>query len=328
MFKALMANRRDDRVFLSIESIDESDLMPGNVDVDIDYSTVNYKDALAITGKMPVIRKFPLIPGIDFSGTVTRSSHPLYETGDRVVLNGWTLSQTHHGGYAQRARVDGDWLVKLPQAISNRNAMAIGTAGYTAMLALLALERAGVTPDGSDILVTGASGGVGSVAIALLSKRGYRVTASTGRPEQAPYLKSLGATGIIDRSELSTPAQGLGAERWGAVIDTVGSHTLANAIGQTAPRGAIAACGLAQGIDLPTDLFPFLLRGVTLIGIDSVTAPYDWRLECWTRLAQDLAPEKLQLMTREIGLQEVASVADEILQGRGLGRVIVDVNRE
>ncbi|MDX3934482.1 MDR family oxidoreductase [Stenotrophomonas sp.] len=325
-FKALLATRSDDSITAGVVDLTEQDLMPGDVTVAVEYSTVNYKDALALSGRSPVIRTFPLIPGIDLAGVVETSSHPGYAAGDRVLVNGWGLSQTHHGGYAQKARVPGEWLVKIPEAFSSRDAMAIGTAGYTAMLSVLALEHGGVSPDHGDILVTGANGGAGSIAIALLSALGYRVVASTGRLEESDYLKALGAAEIIDRATLSEPGAPIAKERWAGAIDAVGSHTLANVLAQTRYRGVVAAFGLAQGADLPGSVLPFILRNVTLAGIDSVNAPYAAREQAWTRLASDLDLGKLARTTQVIGLAEVPALAGQVLQGRVQGRTVVDVN--
>jgi acrylyl-CoA reductase (NADPH) len=325
-FKALLATRSDDSITAGVVDLTEQDLMPGDVTVAVEYSTVNYKDALALSGRSPVIRTFPLIPGIDLAGVVETSSHPGYAAGDRVLVNGWGLSQTHHGGYAQKARVPGEWLVKIPEAFSSRDAMAIGTAGYTAMLSVLALEHGGVSPDQGDILVTGANGGAGSIAIALLSALGYRVVASTGRLEESDYLKALGAAEIIDRATLSEPRAPIAKERWAGAIDAVGSHTLANVLAQTRYRGVVAAFGLAQGADLPGSVLPFILRNVTLAGIDSVNAPYAAREQAWTRLATDLDLGKLARTTQVIGLAEVPALAGQVLQGRVQGRTVVDVN--
>jgi len=325
-FKALLSTQSGQEISTALVDLHEEDLMPGDVTVTIDYSTVNYKDALAISGHAPIIRKPRLIPGIDFAGVVETSSHPDFGPGDRVVANGWELSQTHHGGFAQRARVNGDWLVKLPDVLSTRDAMAIGTAGYTAMLAVLALEHAGLSPSKGEVLVTGASGGSGSVAIALLSQLGYRVVASTGRPEEAAYLRDLGAADVIDRRTLSEPGAPFGKEKWAGAIDSVGSHTLANVLAQTRYRGVVAAFGLAQGTDLPGSVLPFILRNVTLAGIDSVNAPKDVRRVAWTRLATDLEPGKLARATRVVGLGEVPGLAGPVLQGRVRGRTVVDVN--
>ena len=325
-FKALLATKTNQTVSTAVVDFSEADLMPGDVTVAIDYSTVNYKDALAISGRAPVISRFPLIPGIDFAGTVEASSHPGFAVGDRVVANGWGLSQTHHGGFAQKARVSGDWLVKLPEVFSTRDAMAIGTAGYTAMLSVLALEHGGLTPDTGDVLVTGAGGGAGSIAIALLSKLGYRVIASTGRLEESDYLRALGAAEVIDRRTLSEPGAPIAKERWAGAIDSVGSHTLANVLAQTRYRGVVAAFGLAQGADLPASVLPFILRNVTLAGIDSVNAPQEARLQAWARLARDLELDKLASATTVIGLAEVPDLVSQVLQGQVRGRTVVDVN--
>lgn len=325
-FKALLASKRDDQVSTAVVDFDEADLMPGDVTVAVDYSTVNYKDALAVTGRAPVIRQYPLIPGIDFAGTVLASAHAGYAVGDRVVANGWGLSQTHHGGFAQKARVSGDWLVKLPDVFSTRDAMAIGTAGYTAMLSVLALEHAQVTPESGDVLVTGAGGGAGSIAVALLSGLGYRVVASTGRLEETDYLRQLGSAEVIDRRSLSEPGAPMARERWAGAIDSVGSHTLANVLAQTRYRGAVAAFGLAQGADLPGSVLPFILRNVTLAGIDSVNAPQQVRLQAWARLATDLDLDKLASATSVIALAEVPGIANQVLQGQVRGRMVVDVN--
>jgi acrylyl-CoA reductase (NADPH) len=325
-FQALLATKTGDKVSTSVVKLNEQDLMPGDVTVVVDYSTVNYKDALAVTGRGSVIRQFPLIPGIDFAGTVEASSYPGIAVGDRVVLNGWALSQSHHGGYAQKARVKGEWLVKLPDVFSTKDAMAIGTAGYTAMLCVLALEHGGLTPQRGDILVTGANGGVGSVAIALLSGLGYRVVASTGRPDESDYLRSLGAADIIDRKALSAPGAPISSETWAGAIDSVGSTTLANVLAQTRYRGVVAACGLAQGMDLPASVLPFILRNVTLAGIDSVNAPQEVRIEAWSRLARDLDLGKLARATHVVGLAEVPAIASRVLEGTVQGRAVVDVN--
>lgn len=325
-FRALLATKTGDTTTTSLVDFNEDDLMPGDVTVSVEYSTVNYKDAMAVTGRGAVIRKFPLIPGIDLAGVVASSTHPGFAAGDRVLVNGWELSQTHHGGFAQKARVKGDWLVKIPDVFSARDAMAIGTAGYTAMLSVLALEHGGITPERGDILVTGANGGAGSVSIALLSKLGYRVIASTGRPDEADYLRALGAAEIIDRRTLSEPGKPISAERWAAAIDFVGSHTLANVLAQTQYRGVVAAFGLAQGADLPASVLPFILRNVTLAGIDSVNAPQAVRLQAWSRLARDLDLDKLARTTQEVALADVPRVAGEILQGKVRGRAVVNVN--
>lgn len=325
-FKALLATKNGDAISAGVVDLTEQDLMPGDVTVAVEYSTVNYKDALALSGRSPVIRTFPLIPGIDLAGVVETSTHPGFATGDRVLVNGWGLSQTHHGGYAQKARVPGEWLVKIPTAFSSQEAMAIGTAGYTAMLSVLALEHGGVSPDQGDILVTGANGGAGSIAIALLSTLGYRVVASTGRREESAYLKELGAAEIIDRATLSGAGAPIAKERWAGAIDAVGSHTLANVLAQTRYRGVVAAFGLAQGADLPGSVLPFILRNVTLAGIDSVNAPYAAREQAWGRLATDLDLGKLARTTQTIGLADVPALAEQVLQGRVQGRTVVDVN--
>ena len=304
----------------------DADLMDGDVDVRVEYSTVNFKDGLALTGKSPVVRVWPLTPGIDFAGVVETSTHAGFKPGDRVVLNGWGVGETHHGGYAQKARVKGDWLIKLPDAISTAHAMAIGTAGYTAMLCVMGLEREGVTPDKGDIVVTGAAGGVGSVAVALLSRLGYRVVASTGRKAESDYLTGLGAAEIIDRTELSAPGRPLGRERWAGGVDVVGSHTLANVLAQIRYGGTVTACGLAQGLDLPGSVAPFILRGITLAGIDSVMCPTPRRTEAWARLAKDLDLGLLDQMTERAGLGDVPALGESILEGKVRGRVVVDVN--
>jgi acrylyl-CoA reductase (NADPH) len=327
MFDALLIEKDEEGYRTRATKLDEADLPEGDVLVAVDYSTLNYKDALAITGKGPVVRRFPLVPGIDFAGKVESSDHPDFAPGDPVVLNGWGVGEKHWGGLAQRARVSGDWLIPLPQEFNSRQAMAIGTAGYTAMLCVLALERHGITPETGEVLVTGASGGVGGIAVALLAKLGYRVIASTGRPQESDYLSELGATEIIDRNELSGPGKPLASERWAGAIDTVGSHTLANVCAGTRYNGAVAACGLAQGMDLPATVAPFILRGVTLIGVESVMCAKERRMEAWQRLAQDLDVAKLELITREIPLGEAMDVAGEILAGKVRGRLVVDVNR-
>lgn len=327
MFKAVLIEKDEAGYRAGVTEVDDAALPEGDVTVRVAYSTLNYKDGLAITGKGPVVRKFPMVPGIDLAGTVEASSHPGIAVGDAVVLNGWGVGEGHWGGLAQRARLKGDWLVPLPAAFTPRQAMAIGTAGYTAMLCVMALERHAVTPASGEVLVTGANGGVGSVAVALLAKLGYTVVASTGRPQEADYLKTLGAAEIIDRAQLSAPGKPLAKERWAGAVDTVGSHTLANVCASTKYRGAVAACGLAQGMDFPSSVAPFILRGVTLAGVDSVMAPRAERLEAWRRLAQDLDVAKLELMTHEIGLGEAVATAAALLEGRVRGRVVVDVNR-
>lgn len=325
-FKALLASKTGDTISSSLVDFEHEDLMPGDVTVAVEYSTVNYKDAMALGGRSPVIRQFPLIPGIDLAGVVESSNYPGLVAGDRVLATGWGLSQTHHGGFAQKARVNGDWLVKIPEVFSTRDSMAIGTAGFTAMLSVLALEHRGLTPEHGDILVTGANGGAGSVAIALLSGLGYRVIASTGRLDEAAYLRMLGAADVIDRRTLSEAGALIAKERWAGAVDSVGSHTLANVLAQTRYRGVVAAFGLAQGADLPASVLPFILRNVTLAGIDSVNAPQPVRLQAWSRLASDLDLEKLARTTRAIGLAEVPDVASQVLAGKVQGRTIVDVN--
>ena len=325
-FKALLIEKDDQPYRASIKVLDDSDLPEGDVTVRIDYSTINYKDGLAITGKSPVVRNFPMVAGIDFAGTVESSQHEAWKIGDRVILNGWGLGETHRGGLAQRARVKGDWLVALPIGLTSRQAMAIGTAGYTAMLCVIALQGHGIKPESGEILVTGANGGVGGVAIALLSKLGYRVIASTGRMDQAAALTQLGATRVIDRAELSEPGKPFAKERWAGVIDSVGSHTLANACAATSYGGAVAACGLAQGMDFPASVAPFILRGITLYGVDSVMAPIAKRREAWLRLAKDMDLVKLDSLVREISLADAVNAGTDILAGRIRGRVVVNVN--
>ena len=324
-FKAIVIEKADGGQKVGLVDFDERNLMEGDVTVRVERSTVNYKDGLAITGKAPVVRRFPMIAGIDFAGTVEASTHPEWKAGDRVILNGWGCGETHLGGYAEKARVKGGWLVPLPDGMIARDAMAIGTAGYTAMLAVMALERQDVTPTGGPVIVTGAAGGVGSVAVAILAKRGFQVTASTGRPEEAAYLKKLGASEIVERKELTGPAKPLGKERWAGGIDTVGSTTLANVLAMTRYRGAVAACGLAGDMDLPSSVAPFILRGVSLIGIDSVMCPITERREAWRRLAGDLDRGKLAAMTNEIGLAEVIAAGSSIVEGRVRGRIVVNI---
>ncbi|MCO6057563.1 oxidoreductase [Pseudomonas sp. MOB-449] len=326
MFDAILIEKDEAGYRARNTHLDEAQLPDGDVTIRVDYSTLNYKDGLAITGKSPVVRQFPMVPGIDLAGTVEASSHPDYKAGDAVLLNGWGVGETHWGGLAQKARLKGDWLIPLPAAFSPRQAMAIGTAGYTAMLCLLALERHGLKPGQGDVLVTGANGGVGSFAIALLARLGYRVVAATGRTREADYLKGLGAAEIIDRSELSEPGRPLGKERWVAAIDSVGSHTLANVCAGLRADGAVAACGLAQGMDLPASVAPFILRGVSLLGINSVTRPRAERIEAWDRLARDLDIAQLDAITREIGLGDAIAVAGDLLDGKVRGRVVVNVN--
>ncbi|MDH4612531.1 MDR family oxidoreductase [Pseudomonas sp. BN102] len=326
MFDAILIEKDEAGYRARNTRLDEAQLPEGDVTVRVAYSTLNYKDGLAITGKSPVVRQFPMVPGIDLAGTVEASSHPDYKVGDSVLLNGWGVGETHWGGLAQKARLNGDWLIPLPAAFSPRQAMAIGTAGYTAMLCLIALERHGLKPGQGDVLVTGANGGVGSFAIALLARLGYRVVAATGRTSEADYLKGLGAAEIIDRSELSEPGRPLGKERWVAAIDSVGSHTLANVCAGLHADGAVAACGLAQGMDFPSTVAPFILRGVSLLGINSVTRPRAERIEAWNRLARDLDIAQLDAITREIGLGEAIAVAGDLLAGKVRGRVVVNVD--
>ncbi len=322
-FKAIVIEKADGGSKAALTDFDEANLMDGDVTVRVEYSTLNYKDGLAITGKAPVVRRFPMIAGIDFAGTVEASSSPAWKPGNKVILNGWGCGETHLGGFAEKARVKGDWLVRLPASMSAREAMAIGTAGYTAMLAVMALERHGLKPASGPVAVTGAAGGVGSVAIALLAKRGFAVNAVTGRTGEANYLKGLGAAEIVDRKELAGPVKLLAKERWAGAIDAVGSTTLANLLSMTRYGGAVAACGLAGGMDIPTSVAPFILRGVCLYGIDSVMCPSERRREAWKRLENDLDRAKLTAMTREIGLSEVLAVAPSILAGQVRGRIVV-----
>ena len=324
-FKAIRVDKAEKGTAVALTQFDEADLMDGDVTVRVEWSTLNYKDGLAVTGKAPVVRRFPMIAGIDFAGTVEQSSHPQWKAGDRVVCNGWGMGETHLGAYAEKARVKGDWLVRLPETISTRDAMAIGTAGYTAMLAVLALEKQDLTPKDGPIVVTGAAGGVGSVAIAVLSKLGYHVIASTGRMSETDYLKGLGAAEVIDRQELSGPVKPLARERWAGGIDSVGSTTLANVLSMTKYRGAIAACGLAAGMDLPSSVAPFILRGVCLLGIDSVMCPIELRKTAWSRLATDLDPKKLTEITHEIALDGVIEAGAKILAGQVRGRIVVKI---
>ena len=326
MYKAIVIEKDEAGYRAGIKELDESALPAGNVTVRVAYSTINYKDGLAITGKSPVIRKFPLTAGIDFAGTVSASDDPRYKSGDAVVLNGWGVGETHPGGLAQMARVPGDWLVPLPAALTLRQAMAIGTAGYTAMLAVMALQKHGLTPASGDILVTGANGGVGTIAILLLARQGFRVIASTGRVNEAEFLKSLGAAEVIHRDELSAPGKPLAKERWAGAVDAVGSHTLANVCAGTLRAGAVSVCGLAQGMDFPGTVAPFILRGVALYGIDSVMCPPAHRRAAWDRLAKELDQAKLESLTQDITLAQALPAAAEILAGRVRGRLVVDVN--
>lgn len=325
-FKAIVIEKAGEKgQSVSLTEFDDANLMDGDVTVRIDWSTINYKDGLAVTGKAPVVRRFPMIPGIDFAGEVESSSHPDWKPGDKVILNGWGTGETHLGAYGEKARVKGQWLVRLPARLSGREAMAIGTAGYTAMLAVMALERHGIKPSQGAVVVTGAAGGVGSVAVALLAKLGFAVIASTGRREEADYLKELGASEIIERAELAGAPKPLAKERWIAGIDSVGSATLANVLSMTKYGGAVAACGLAGGMDLPGSVAPFILRGVSLLGIDSVMCSPLLRNEAWQRLESDLDRGKLERMTWEIGLSEVIDVAGTILQGKVRGRIVVKI---
>jgi acrylyl-CoA reductase (NADPH) len=324
-FKAIVIEKSDGGQTVALSDFDESKLMEGDVTVAVEWSTVNYKDGLALTGKAPVVRRWPMIAGVDLAGTVESSSHPDWKPGDKVILNGWGLGETHLGAYAQKARVKGDWLVRLPATMSTRDAMAIGTAGYTAMLAVMALERYGLKPESGPLVVTGAAGGVGSVAVAILAKLGFQVTASTGRPEEADYLKRLGAVEVIERKELTGPVRPLAKERWAGGIDSVGSTTLANVLSMIRYRGAVAACGLAGGMDLPTSVAPFILRGVALLGIDSVYRPRADREEAWRRLEFDLDREKLSEMTTEIGLADAIEAGRQIVDGRVRGRITVKI---
>ncbi|MFY9626281.1 MAG: MDR family oxidoreductase [Rhodoplanes sp.] len=324
-FKAIVIRKSDGGQTVALSDFDENELMEGDVTFRVEWSTINYKDGLAITGKAPVVRRFPMIAGIDAAGTVETSSHPEWKPGDKVVLNGWGCGETHLGGYAEKMRCKGDWLVPLPATMTARDAMAIGTAGYTAMLAVLALERHGVTADRGPVIVTGASGGVGSVAVAILAKLGHHVIAATGRPQEADYLKALGAAEVIARQELTGPVRPLGKERWAGGVDAVGSVTLANVLSMTVYGGAIAACGLAGGMDLPTSVAPFILRGVSLLGIDSVMCPQQLRRNAWRRLETDLDAKKLATMTEQIGLSGVGEGAQRLMGGAVRGRIVVKI---
>ena len=327
MFRAILLNKNDDgSTRAEITQLDDAQLPPeGDVTVEVDYSTINYKDGLAITGKSPVVRKWPMVPGIDGAGTVLESNHPNWKKGDKFLLNGWGVGEVHMGCLGERAKLKGDWLIPLPHGMSSRTAMAIGTAGYTAMLCSMALAEHGVKPEHGEVLVTGASGGVGSVAIAILAARGYKVVASTGKIAEADYLKSLGAAEVIDRAELSAPAKPLQKERWAGVVDSVGSHTLANAVAQVRYGGTVAACGLAQGMDFPSSVAPFILRGVKLIGVDSVMAPYERRVDAWANLALEIKPETMDKITQEIALADALDWAPKILAGAVRGRLVVNV---
>ncbi|ADU66707.1 quinone oxidoreductase, YhdH/YhfP family [Desulfurispirillum indicum S5] len=325
--RALLIEKDDQGYRAAVQNVDEANLPAGDVTVEVAYSTLNYKDALAITGKGPVVRQFPMVPGIDLAGRVTQSDSPDFKPGDEVILNGFGVGELHWGGLAGKARVKSEWLIPLPKAFSARQAMVIGTAGYTAMLCVMALEQHGVTPERGEVLVTGAAGGVGSVAIALLAKRGFTVVASSGRSEEAEYLRTLGAAEVLDRSILSEPGKPLQKERWAGVVDAVGSHTLANACASTRYGGVVTACGLAQGMDFSATVAPFILRGVTLAGIDSVYCPREKRLQAWDLLARELDPKLLELVAREISLEEAVAVSGELLQGKVRGRIVVDVTR-
>ncbi len=324
-FQAILVSR-DENKKQSVDIVEMRDdaLMEGDVLVKVDHTTVNYKDGLAITGKAPVVRRWPMIPGIDLAGTVMSSVSSEWSAGDKVVLNGWGVGEVHYGAYAGHARLKGDWLIAKPQGLTGHDAMAIGTAGYTAMLCVMALEKQGVTPASGPILVTGAAGGVGTVAIAILAKLGFHVIASTGRPQEQSFLEGLGAKEIIDRAELSVPAKPLGKERWAAAIDTVGSHTLANVLSMTNYGGTVAACGLAQGMDLPGSVAPFILRAVTLCGVESVYVPRPKRVEAWERLAADLPLKKLQALSTTIGFEDLISAGHDIVEGKVRGRLVVD----
>ena len=326
MFSGILISKDDAGQSAAIAQLDEAQLPAGDVSVDVEYSTLNYKDGLAITGSSPVVRRFPMVPGIDLAGVVTSSSHADWKAGDKVVLNGWGVGEAHWGGLAQKARLQGDWLVPLPGTFTSRQAMAVGTAGYTASLCVEALLAQGVTPQQGEVLVTGATGGVGSIAVALLARAGFTVIAATGKAAEADYLKQLGATDVIDRAALSAAGKPMQKERWAGVVDSVGSHTLANACAQTRYGGVIAACGLAQGMDFPASVAPFILRGVSLLGIDSVMAPRPPRLAAWNRLAKELDPALLDVIATDIGLADAIGVAADLLAGKVRGRVVVDVN--
>jgi acrylyl-CoA reductase (NADPH) len=327
MFKAIVINKDDKGYRAELDQLEESALPAGDVRVRVHYSTLNYKDGLAITGKGPVVRSFPMVPGIDFAGEVLESTSPEFKVGDAVLLNGWGVGEAHWGGLAQQARVKADWLIPLPKGFTAKQALAIGTAGYTAMLCVMALQKHGVKPADGEVLVTGAAGGVGSFAIALLSKLGFTVVASSGRPQEAEYLRSLGAAEVIDRSSLSEPGKPLARERWAAVVDSVGSHTLVNACAATKSEGAVAACGLAQGMDFPGSVAPFILRGVTLYGINSVTVPKAKRIAAYEQLSALVDLKTLEAISHEISLGEAIEYADALMKGNVRGRVIVDVNR-
>jgi acrylyl-CoA reductase (NADPH) len=324
-FQAILVSRDENKMqSVNIVEMRDDELMEGDVLVKVGHTTVNYKDGLAITGKAPVVRRWPMIPGIDLAGTVISSDSAEWEPGDSVVLNGWGVGEVHYGGYAGHARLKGEWLIAQPQGLTGHDAMAIGTAGYTAMLCVMALEKQGITPASGPVLVTGAAGGVGTIAIAILAKLGFHVIASTGRPQEQGFLEGLGAKEIIDRNELSGPAKPLGKERWAAAVDTVGSHTLANVLSMTNYGGAVAACGLAQGMDLPSSVAPFILRAVTLRGVESVYVPRPYRVEAWKRLAADLPLEKLQALSTSIGFSDLIEAVGQIVEGKVRGRLVVD----
>lgn len=327
MFRAVFLQQTDSGTAAEVRELEERDLPDGDVMVAVDYSTINYKDGLAITGRFPVVRSWPMVPGIDLAGTVEASGNPRFKPGDKVLINGYGLGDTHWGGLAQKARVRSEWLIPVPEKFSTLNAMAIGTAGYTAMLCVNALARYGLQPDRGPILVTGAAGGVGTIAIAILAKRGFDVVASTGRVAETSFLKGLGAREVIDRAVLASPGEMLGEEKWAGAVDTVGSATLANVCASIKYRGAVAACGLAQGLDFPTSVLPFILRNIALFGIDSVMAPYDVRTEAWECLARDLDVAKIEAVTQVLGLDDAIPTADRILSGQIRGRVVIDVNR-
>lgn len=327
MFRAVFLQKTETGQTVDVRELDEGSLPEGDVVVSVEYSTINYKDGLAITGRFPVVRSWPMVPGIDLAGTVESSTNPRFKAGDKVLINGYGLGDMHWGGLAQKARVKSEWLIPLPKNFSTLHAMAIGTAGYTAMLCVLALEKHGLKPDQGSVLVTGAAGGVGSISIAILAKLGFDVTASTVRLEESAFLKHLGADQVVDRSLLSSPGEMLGEEKWAGAIDTVGSATLANVCASIKYRGGVAACGLAQGLDFPTSVLPFILRNIALYGIDSVMAPYDVRLEAWQRLSQDLDVKKIEAVTQVVGLDQAIPTAPEILSGKVRGRVVIDVNR-
>jgi acrylyl-CoA reductase (NADPH) len=324
-FRAIQISKTEKGQKADFVTLEESDLTEGDVLVEVSHSSVNYKDGLAVTGKGPIIRKFPLIPGIDFAGMVRESTHPKWKKGDQVVLNGWGVGEQYNGGFAEMARVSGDWLVPVPKGWTPADCMAVGVAGYTAMLCVMALEEQGVKPADGEVLVTGAAGGVGTTAIVILAHLGYKVIASTGRVSEEPFLKSLGAAGVVDRNEFNTPVKPLAKSRWAACIDSVGSVTLANVISQMNPEGTVAACGLAQGMDLPTTVAPFILRGVKLIGVNSVSTPIPRRMEAWSRIARDLDLAKLKELTTHVKLDDVPRVAADIVAGQVRGRVVVDI---